>query len=76
MESPEAGLKVLAHARLMDYKPATALLTTYQNSRTESKKRNYLISPEDLPDLLSKIADLISSRAARIVERQMTLRQA
>ncbi|MDQ2843602.1 MAG: response regulator [Acidobacteriota bacterium] len=28
MESPDAGLKVLAHARLMDYKPATAILTT------------------------------------------------
>src|SRR5271156_403930 len=76
MESPHAGLKVLAHARMMDYKPATALLTTYQNSRTDSTKRRNLISPEDLPDLLSKIADLISSRAARIVERQMTLRQA
>src|SRR5271155_790281 len=76
MESPEAGLKVLAHARLMDYKPATALVTTYQNSRTDAKTRRYLISPEDLPDLLSKIADLVSSRAARIVERQMTLRQA
>src|ERR1700759_4260328 len=31
MESPEAGLKVLAHARLMDYKPATALFTSYAN---------------------------------------------
>jgi CheY-like chemotaxis protein len=31
MESPEAGLKVLAHARNMDYKPATAIVTTYQN---------------------------------------------
>src|ERR1700740_3179567 len=76
MESPEAGLKVLAHARMMDYKPATALVTTYQNSRTDSTKRRNLISREDLPDLLSKIADLVSSRAARIVERQMTLRQA
>ena len=28
MESPEAGLKVLAHARMMDYKPAMALITT------------------------------------------------
>src|SRR6478752_1596740 len=36
MESPEAGLKVLAHARLMDYKPATALLTTYRNIHTNS----------------------------------------
>ena len=30
-----------------------------------------LIEPEDLPNLLSKVADLISQRAARIVERQM-----
>ena len=34
MESPEAGLKVLAHARMMDYKPATAIVTTYQNAKT------------------------------------------
>ena len=33
MESPEAGLKVLAHARMMDYKPATAIVTTYQNAK-------------------------------------------
>ena len=70
MESPEAGLRVLAHARLMDYKPATAILTTYQNSRTEGK-RPLLIKPEDLPELLSKVADLISQRAARIVARQL-----
>lgn len=73
MESPEAGLKVLAHARLMDYKPATALVTTYQN-RKLNVKRPVFVEPEDLPGLLSKVADLISQRAARIVERQ--LRQA
>jgi CheY-like chemotaxis protein len=73
MESPEAGLKVLAHARLMDYKPATAILTTYRTRRTDST-RPFLISPEDLPELLEKVADLISHRAARMVERQ--LRQA
>ncbi len=73
MESPQAGLKVLAHARLMHYKPATAILTTYQNSRP-ARGRPVLIKPEDLPELLSKVADLISQRAARIVERQ--LRQA
>src|SRR5215470_3082882 len=33
MESPEAGLKVLAHARNQDYKPATALVTTYQQDQ-------------------------------------------
>jgi len=70
MESPEAGLKVLAHARLMHYKPATAILTTYQNKRPDLH-RPVLIKPEDLPGLLSKVADLISQRAARIVERQL-----
>ena len=70
MESPQAGLKVLAHARLMDYQPATAILTTYQNGRTDTQ-RPMLIKPEDLPGLLSKVADLISQRAARMVERQL-----
>ncbi len=76
MESPEAGLRVLAHARLMDYKPATAILTTYQTRspervRSHDGQRPVLIKPEDLPGLLSKVADLISQRAARLVERQM-----
>jgi CheY-like chemotaxis protein len=70
MESPEAGLKVLAHARLMDYQPATAILTTYQNGRADLH-RPVLIKPEALPELLSKVADLISQRAARIVEGQL-----
>jgi CheY-like chemotaxis protein len=70
MESPEAGLKVLAHAKLMDYKPATALLTTYQNQRLELRP-DVLVEPEDVPGLLGKVADLISQRAARIVERQL-----
>lgn len=73
MESPQAGLNVLKHARLMEYKPATAILTTYQNKRTDNR-RPMLIAPEDLPSLLSKVADLISQRAARMVHRQ--LRQA
>src|SRR6478736_6101330 len=49
MESPEAGLKVLAHARMMDYKPATALITAYQDSGavpTARQQRSMLISPE------------------------------
>jgi CheY-like chemotaxis protein len=70
MESPQAGLKVLAHARLMAYKPATALLTTYQNRQPDPCRR-VLIEPEAVPELLGKVADLISQRAARIVERQM-----
>jgi CheY-like chemotaxis protein len=75
MESPEAGLKVLAHARMMDYKPATALITTYHNSRSRGGARSaagtVLIEPEDLPELLSRVADLISERATRRVEREL-----
>lgn len=72
MESPQAGLKVLAHARMMDYKPATALVTTYQNSQPkESRKTRMLIKPEDVPDLLGKVASLIGIRAARRVQREM-----
>jgi two-component system cell cycle response regulator CpdR len=75
MESPEAGLKVLAHARIMDYKPATAIVTTYQNAKDQNakpqKQARMLITPEDIPGLLGKVANLISQRAARRVEREM-----
>jgi CheY-like chemotaxis protein len=75
MESPEAGLKVLAHARMMSYKPATAIVTTYQNAKTNhptpQKQVRMLIKPEDVPGLLAKVANLISERAARKVQREM-----
>jgi CheY-like chemotaxis protein len=75
MESPEAGLKVLAHARMMEYKPATALITTYSNSKRRGvgsrNAETVLIEPEDLPELLGKVAELISERATRRVERQL-----
>jgi CheY-like chemotaxis protein len=75
MESPEAGLKVLAHARMMDYKPAMALITTYQNSKPsqEQRRKSMLIKPEDVPGLLGKVADLIAERATRRLERQLRL---
>jgi CheY-like chemotaxis protein len=75
MESPEAGLKVLAHARMMAYKPATAIVTTYQNTKspqtTPQKQVRTLVKPEDVPGLLAKVANLISERAARKVQREM-----
>jgi CheY-like chemotaxis protein len=75
MESPEAGLKVLAHARMMDYKPATAIVTTYQNAKPAhgrpQKQARMLITPEDVPGLLAKVANLISERAARKVQREL-----
>src|ERR1700735_1790530 len=58
MESPEAGLKVIAHARMMTYKPATAILTTYQNAKPETARHQsslLIIKPEDIPGLLGKV---------------------
>src|SRR5258708_29809473 len=54
MESPEAGLKVIAHARMMDYKPATALVTSYQDRRPglDRHASSLLINPQDIPELL------------------------
>jgi CheY-like chemotaxis protein len=75
MESPRAGLKVLAHARMVDYKPATAVITTYRDAkpRRKAKKagRALLIEPEDVPELLTKVADLVSERATRKVAREL-----
>ena len=72
MESPESGLQVLAHAKMMDYKPATAIVTssTTQQPRTPNRSR-MLIKPEDLPGLLAKVANLISQRAARRMAREL-----
>ena len=73
MESPEAGLRVIAHAQLMTYEPATALVTTWQNSsaREQGAAGSVLIATEDIPELLTHVADLIGSRASRIVEREL-----
>jgi CheY-like chemotaxis protein len=79
MESPDSGLKVLAHAKMMDYKPATALFQTYQNSiptLAATRRSSLLISPEDVPELLGKVADLISERATRRLERELRLAHA
>ena len=69
MESPEAGLKVLAHAQIMQYKPATALITTYQDTESAAGSECLLIAPEDVPSLLDKVAGLIARRASRLVNR-------
>jgi hypothetical protein len=69
MESPEAGLKVLAHARMMEYKPATALIASYLDTYDKNREGPVLIEPEDLPELLGQVADLISARATRLIER-------
>src|SRR4029077_14714201 len=56
MESPEAGLKVLAHARMMEYKPATALITAYQDFHPDMARhqKSLLILPEAVPGFLGQ----------------------
>jgi CheY-like chemotaxis protein len=72
MESPQAGLKVLAHARNMEYKPATAIVTSYRNTKPQKQSQSRaLVEPEDVPGLLAKVANLISERAARKVLREL-----
>jgi CheY-like chemotaxis protein len=73
MESPEAGLKVLAHARLTKYKPATALVTTHSTRHVGDTDGSFLIESEDVPELLGKVASLISDRAQRKVNRELRL---
>jgi CheY-like chemotaxis protein len=75
MESPESGLRVLQHARLMDYKPATALFTSSLDSDRDCSN-SCLIEPEDVPGLLDKVAGLIGIRASRRVERELRLAHA
>ena len=70
MESPEAGLKVIAHAKMMDYRPATAIVTKYQNSEAGSRN-SVLVEPEDVEGLLSKVANLIARRVGEVIERQL-----
>ncbi len=76
LESPEAGLKVLSHARLASYQPAMALITAQSEQsarRTRSAAHSLLIKPEDIPGLLSKVASLISERATRRLRRELRL---
>jgi CheY-like chemotaxis protein len=73
MESPFAGLKVLAHARMMDYKPATALVASCQDGVAVEGHPDMLIEPEDVPDLLEDVASLIGERAARRMHRELRL---
>ena len=74
LESPEAGLKVIAHARLTDYKPATALIHSYKDAKpVDVRGLSVLIEPEDIPGILSKVADLIGGRAMRRLDREMRL---
>jgi CheY-like chemotaxis protein len=72
-EGPETGPKLLAYARVKSYKPATALVTAYQDSTTGSpvEHQELAIQAEDVVNLLSKVAYLIGLRATRRAGRAL-----
>jgi hypothetical protein len=64
----EAGPNVLAYARVKDYRPATAFITSYEPAlrRLSSREEHQVaIHTENLPSLLGKVAELIGVRASR-----------
>jgi CheY-like chemotaxis protein len=75
MEAPDSGWRVLEHAKMMDYRPATAFFNTESDSEMGANldRKPVLVAPEDIPELLGKVADLISRRATRQVRRDMRM---
>ena len=73
--SREAGRNVLAYARVKNYRPATALITSDEPllKGLQGRSHQVAIHTENLPGLLEKIADLIGIRASK---RYRLLRQA
>jgi CheY-like chemotaxis protein len=68
MGTHTAGRNVLAYARVKDYRPATAVVTSYkpQTYNKNNRRRNrFSIYTENLPNLLGEVAELIGIRASR-----------
>ncbi len=74
MESPEAGRQVLAHARIKEYQPATAVVTTYHGKGGSASGhrggKRLTVETQDVASLLGKVADLIGVRASRRLARR------
>jgi len=67
--TPEDGRKVLAYARVKDYRPATALITSSRFAFRRPSGHQVAIHTENLPGLLGKVAELIGLRASRRYSR-------
>lgn len=69
------GPDLLAYARIKEYRPATALITSNEGTTFPlGRGRQYIsIHTENIPSLLEQVADLIGMRASR---RHRLLRQA
>jgi CheY-like chemotaxis protein len=73
MRNPEEGRKVLAYARLKDYKPATASVRAYHGADPlpSAREADVVVETQDVPRLLTKVAELIGLRAIRRIQRQV-----
>ncbi|HLI84756.1 MAG TPA: response regulator [Bryobacteraceae bacterium] len=76
LEKDQSGFDLLAYARVKEYRPATAFITSHQRRRGPSRaqhargtaagsRHNISIYTENLPQLLESIAELIGLRASR-----------
>jgi CheY-like chemotaxis protein len=65
--SQKAGQDVLNYARIKDYRPATALITSDEPALKLSARSNYefAVHTQNLPNLLGQVAELIGVRASR-----------
>lgn len=75
-ESPKAGLKVLAHARMMHYEPTTPLITACRRTERPAKRsakgeQAVLINSEQPGELPGNVPEPISERATRRLEREL-----
>jgi CheY-like chemotaxis protein len=73
-ESDEAGPRVLAYARQKEFRPATALIAsdlsqTGGDAAADTVHSAVHISNENVSQLIERVADLISHRAGRRIER-------
>ena len=75
LSDAELGTGVLAYARVKDYRPATASVTSsdQDHSSLGRGRHQFCIYTENLPHLLAEVAELIGVRASR---RYRPLRQA
>jgi hypothetical protein len=70
------GRNVLAYARIKEYRPATAVVTSHENGTRKASgpaRHHMSVYTENLPLLLGKVAELIGVRAIR---RSRPVRQA
>jgi CheY-like chemotaxis protein len=64
-DADPSSRNVLAYARVKDYRPATAMITSPSPFLRHLSSHEVSIHTENIPHLLGKVADLIGLRASR-----------